>query len=883
MKVITTADKILNKEIMEKLKYFSALDTTKLLESLQTSKKGLEKPEVLRRQKIYGKNILTEEKKKTLLQKLLEILFEPMLIILMIAMGIALALGDVIDSIAIMGVLVINTIISLIQDYKAERSVEEIKKMFPKYVKVYRDGKLEVERIEELVPGDVVYLEAGDVVPADIRVIEANTFVVDESHITGETFSVHKLSIKQKPESIKDIYDLKNIAFAGSKVLNGNAIGVVIATGKDTIIGAISKKVVETEEALSPLQRKLRTEAKALVLLAIVSAVIVLSVYYFTGKEILEGLLVAVSLAVAVVPEGLPTIITITLAIAVEKLSKMSIIIKRLLSVEALGSADFICTDKTGTLTQHSMNVEYIFYNGQKLHVTELLKKPQGEWEKKILEIITVCNDAVIEEENGKIEKEIGDPMEVALLKLAHLFGYKKDLIKYEIVKKIPFDPERKRMSIVVRTLDNTLISMVKGAPETLLKISKYVLMNNQLVENNELLTEKIVKEINEFARMGYRNLGVAYKMMKDISEDPDVNLIYLGTVLLFDPPRAEVKEVLDICKDLDIKVAIITGDMPETAIGVANKIGLEITKEETMLGKEMEEMEETELSEKVDKIKIFARTVPMDKLKVVKALKSKGYTVAMTGDGVNDAPALKEADIGISMGTTASQVAQEAADIILVKDNFGDLVKAIIEGRKILLNFKKLIMYLLANNIGKVVTILITTLFGFPTPLVAIQILWSNIVMETLPAIGVANTPVSYKELKAFNPKEQKDSILNLKDRISLVIQGVIFGIIGTAVFIYTYSHTKDLLLARTVTFYTIVLLPQAFALVNLSKLKNTLINLSIILNLIIFSIITFIPELRILFHLTIPTLDVLFLVIVAMIVYIIASYVVWKIVEKF
>lgn len=853
------------------LQEFYYEDKDSLLNKMGSTEEGLTEEKAQELQQQYGLNIFGEGKKKSFLKKIGEYLLDPMVIILFIAVLFSIyPLGEYVDAGAILGVIIINTIIGLYQDRKAEKALEELKKMLSPQFKVIRDGKLEIIASKFLVPGDVIVYEAGDIIPADTRVIQSYNTLVDEAHLTGESVSIEKTEKPIQQEGLK-LYEMKNLLFAGSKVVNGSGKALVVKTGHQTQMGGIAQNIQETEEEKTPLQRKLKKEIKILVAMAIVSALLVIGVtwlqsYLNTGEEFYYGdaILIAISIMVAVFPEGLPASITIALSLAVERLAKQSVIIKKLVSVETLGNVDFICTDKTGTITQHSMTVKEIMLENHFSTMADIFKR-LSEGKTQVIEDIFItsikCSTAEVVEENGNIIKEIGDPTETALIKASILSGYKPDQFdQYKVIESIPFSSENMYSASLIQDVKGKKTIYIKGAPERVLDMCEYDYEHGRKKTISDTTRNKIKSELIKKSDQGFRLIGFIKKSVdstiKEINSEELNQFEFLGTAVIYDPPKDEVKEVIKLTREANVKVVMITGDSKQTGYSIANSVGIAEDPSQAIEGNDLEQMDPETFKQRVEDIRVYSRVAPLDKLKIVDTLKQNGHIVAMTGDGVNDAPALKKADVGIAMGKAGSQVSQEASDIILTDDNFSTIVKSIKEGRTIYRNLKKLIHYLITNNIGKVIAILGAPILGYPLPLMPIQILWTNVIMESFPSVGISTDPASNAIMKQ-NPSRLDEPIINVRERLNILLDAFIFGLAITLGYILTFEMTKDIDIARTAAFIITLLSPQIYIFAiregNIKQkimAKNLLLKLFFLFTLLMIVGIVFIPGLNEVFY---------------------------------
>lgn len=866
---------------------FCSLSIENSLKKFNSSPNGLTNKQVEELFKTHGLNEISEKKKKTLILKIGEALIEPMTLILIIAALLSLfIIKDLLEAIAIVGVVIVNTVISLIQEGKAEKATDELKKILSPQSKVIRNGDVDIIAAKFLVPGDIIVFESGDIIPTDARIIDATNILVDEAHLTGESEAIQKTDKTILEKALK-LYEMKNIVFAGSKVLNGFGKAIVIKTGKSTEIGKIAKNIQETEDEKTPLQKKMDHEVRALVALAIIALILVLGMGIVRGDEIGFSVLLAISILVAVFPEGLPASMTIALSIAMERLAKKSIIIKKLSSVETLGNVDYICTDKTGTITKHDMTVKE-FFIGDKFHVMADLFKMAAEGKSRILHDIFLisnrCSTAQVVEVDGNTVKELGDPTEIALIKASILNGFKPDQFNtHKIIDNVPFSSELMFSAILTEDADGKKEIYIKGAPERIISFCDSYYLEGKKCELDAHNRQTILKELSTRSEKGFRLIGFTKKQNVDKTKKIDVNKLsgftFLAAAMIYDPPKDEVKQMIQETKEANINVVMITGDSKKTGFSIAEHVGIADNIEEAIEGRELENMSEEEFSKHVEHLRVYSRVAPLDKLKIVDKLKEKDHIVAMTGDGVNDAPALKKADVGIAMGRAGTQVAQEAANIILTDDSFSTIVKAIEEGRRVYQNLKKLIRYLLTNNIGKVVGVLITPLLGYPVPLLPLQLLWSNIIMESLPAVGIS-TDSADKDIMKRKPAKLSEPIINRKQRTVMIIDGIIFGFSIAAGYILAYNYMLSngvsigdaKVIAGTVSFTITLLSPQIYVfilregkLVEKFYRRNFLLKAFFICTIVMILSIIYIPALNTLFTTT-PIFDLYIWVIIIM-----------------
>ena len=787
---------------------------------------GLTAEEAKKRQEEYGLNELKAKKKKSLFVKFLEQFKDFMIIILIISaiisgvVGVAQGEGFT-DTIIILVVVVVNAIIGVAQENKAEKSLEALQKLSSHVAKVVRDGKLQVIQSKELVPGDIVILETGDYVPADLRIIEAVNLKSQESALTGESVPVEKMAAKIEDEKI-GIGDRVNMLFSSSLITYGRGKAVVVETGMNTEVGKIADIINTAEEQGTPLQQKLNKLGKTLGIVALAICAVIFVVGLLYGKEPIHMFMTAVSLAVAAIPEGLPAVFTIVLAIGVQRMVKRNAIVKKLPAVETLGSASVICSDKTGTLTQNKMTVEKVFCDGNLVNLEESADMIDIQ---KLVYASMLCNDTKISED----DKLTGDPTETALVDMAFKLEFDPSVYgMFPRISEIPFDSDRKLMTTVHEENGQYVVYTKGGVDELLANCNSYILEGDIKTDLEEY--KEIIRRYNmEMAQNALRVLAMAYKVLdhKPTAEEIkelESNLTYIGMVGMIDPPRLEVKDAVQECKEAGIKTVMITGDHKITAIAIAKSLGILENDDEAITGTELEEMSDEELIRNVRKYSVYARVSPEHKVRIVKAWQANGETVAMTGDGVNDAPSLKIADIGCAMGVVGTDVAKEAADVILTDDNFATVVSAVEEGRRIYDNILKAIQFLLSSNIGEIVVlflaILITPLlskqFGVDITLIEtllpIHILWINLVTDSLPALALAVDPAADNVMKRKPLKNTKKGIFTKGMTWRIVYQGLMIGLLTLTAFIIglstpDVSQEEKVKIGQTMAFYVLAL----------------------------------------------------------------------------
>ena len=795
---------------MEKRNWFNK--TFKEVEKeLETDlEKGLSKEKVKQKQEKYGFNELQQVAKKSLFQRFLEQFKDFSIIVLIIAAIVSGIVGvlqgeGITDTIIILIVVIVNAIIGVAQESKAEKSLEALQKLSDHASKVIRNENMEVVPSKELVPGDIVVLDTGDYIPADLRIIEAVNLKTQESSLTGESVPVEKTSEIIEEQEI-GIGDRKNMLFSSSLVTYGRGKGIVVETGMTTEVGKIAGMINSTEKQETPLQQKLDKLGKTLGIAALVICAVIFILGILQGKEIISMFMTAVSLAVAAIPEGLVAVSTIVLAIGVQKMVKKNAIVKRLPAVETLGSATVICSDKTGTLTQNKMTVEKIFWNDATREASNILDDEIDEELTKLVYANMLCNDTKISSD-GTLT---GDPTETALVDMGFKLNFDPSIYdRMERVEEIPFDSDRKLMTTVNKVGDKYVVYTKGGIDEILKRCNSYEI-GGQISEELESYINKIRQENEKMAQNALRVLGCAYKEIDHIPTKEEMktienDLIFIGMVGMIDPPREEAKLAVEKCKTAGIKTVMITGDHKITATAIAKKLGILENDDEAITGLELEQMTDEELEKNVRHYSVYARVSPEHKVRIVKAWQKNGEVVAMTGDGVNDSPALKKADIGCAMGIVGTDVAKEAADVILTDDNFATVVSAVEEGRKIYDNILKVIQFLLSSNIGEVVVLFFATLltplfskwFGITDIngleiLLPIHILWINLVTDSLPALALAFDPAN-SDIMQRKPIKPGKGIFTKGMTWRVVYQGIMIGGLTLAAFMIGLATTKE------------------------------------------------------------------------------------------
>ncbi|MGB2696512.1 MAG: calcium-translocating P-type ATPase, SERCA-type [Candidatus Zixiibacteriota bacterium] len=826
----------------EQVLNWHAMSSEKVMEELEASENGLTSDNAKARLEKYGENKLKEERKTTPLEIFINQFKSILILILIIATAVSFAIGEITDALAILVIVLLNAFLGFYQEYKAEKALEALKKMLSDTARVIRDGKMTEIDSALLVPGEITVLERGDRVPADIYLVEFGALQVDESSLTGESVPVNKIKAVLPEDT--SVIERKNMAFMGTVVTNGQARGVVVATGMQTEFGKIAKLTQEIEDEETPLKKRLNVLGKRIGQIALAIAVAISILGILQQREITEMFLVGISLAVAAIPEGLPAVVTMTLALGIRNLVKRKCLIRQLMASETLGATSVICTDKTGTLTKNEMTVQEIFIPDRMIRVTGEGYEPKGEFlsngntinpkeDKSLNMLLTtgiLCNHAVLEQkEQGWTI--VGGPTEGALVVAANKAKiFKKDL-KAPVVTEFSFNSERKRMTVVYGYKDKN-VAYVKGAPESLLERSTHYREDGVTKELKGKKKDEFTRVYEEMAAGGLRVLAFAYRDLpadkKDLNADEvEKELIFVGFSGILDPPRPEVKGALSLAKDAGIEVIIMTGDAALTTKAVAQKIGF--SSKRIITGKELDRMSEDELKEALQDTRIFARVSPSHKLRVVKLLRERGAVTAMTGDGVNDAPALKKASIGVAMGIKGTDVAKEASDMILMDDNFASIVSGVEEGRRQYDNIQKFTRYLLSSNFGEIIAIAGAMLLGFPLILLPVQILWMNLVTDGMIALALGMEPQE-KDVMRRKPRDPEKPILTR--HAFLGILGIGAFIAAATIFVFTNNLNHiGLDKARTLAFTGIIVF-EKINVFNFRSFKHNLLKVGLFSN---------------------------------------------------
>ena len=827
------------------MEYFSS-KAEQVLQSLQTDPaQGLSAAEAARRLEQHGSNVLREKKKKTNLQRFLDQFKDVMILILIAAAIVSFVIacvegnpGEFFEPALILLIVILNAVMGMLQESKAEKALDALKSMSAPHARVLRDGTEQIIDAASLVPGDIIRLEAGDFVPADARLLHSAGLKSEESALTGESVPSEKDA--QEPVSADAaLGDRVNMVFSGCSITYGTATAVVTATGMRTEMGKIAGLLSGEEETQTPLQKKLASLGKILGFVALGACAIIFVVGLLNGIDVLEIFMTSVSLAVSAIPEGLPAIVTIVLSIGVQRMVKKNAIIRRLPAVETLGSASVICSDKTGTLTQNRMTLQKAYLDG----APEIIDSGDAAARTLVRTAALCCDGAVTFEADGTVT-HIGDPTETAIVFAAHQFGDTKETLgaAFPRLAELPFDSDRKRMSVVVEH-DGRKLAIVKGAFDGIAPLC------------TAGDTERARQVNDEMSRKALRVLAVA---VREIDALPEVlapetleqDLTFLGLVGMIDPPREEARDAVAVCREAGIRPVMITGDHVVTASAIAKNLGILQDGDRAITGAELDAMSETELDAAVEQISVYARVSPENKIRIVKAWQKKNKVVAMTGDGVNDAPALKAADIGCAMGITGTDVAKGAADMTLTDDNFATIVDAVREGRGIYANIRKVVGFLLGTNIGEVITVFAAMLLWHRSPLLSMQLLWINLVTDSLPAIALGMEEVEPGVMRQ-KPKPKDEGIFAHGLGVRVVLQGLMFGILSLAAFWIGWQSTGDLAGGQTLAFMTLALsqVVQAFnmrsdrSLFKTGFFTNRRLNLACLLSVVLVALVLFTP----------------------------------------
>jgi Ca2+-transporting ATPase len=846
---------------------FHQITPQEVLKQLSSGINGLSVGEAETRLAQYGPNELARKHEISPVRILLSQFNSFIVYILIAAVIISLILHEYIDSAVIIAILIVNAVLGFFQEYRAEKAIESLKKMAALQATVVRGGEKSRINSSKLVPGDVIAFEAGDRIPADARIIEGYLLEVMESSLTGESLSVRKGSAPIKDTST--LGDMKNMLFAGTNVTSGSGRAVVVKTGMDTEMGKIAESIESVEDDETPLQKRLDVLGRKLGILTLIICGIIIVFGIFKGGNILEMIMVGVSLAVAAVPEGLPIVVTIALALGVKRMVRHNALVKRLHSVETLGCTTVICTDKTGTLTRNEMTVTKLYVNDTIVDITGIGYATSGEFISSgkridplsaefLLKIGALNNDAALSEK----ESIIGDPTEGCLIVSAAKAGLVKSILddQFPRVNVIPFDSERKRKSTVHRT-EEGLFMYTKGAPDMVINLCSKIDIDGKISPLTDEAKNMIAETNRMFASQALRVLAFAYKPLdsgEDVNVSDENDLVFVGLQGMIDPPRDQVRSAIEKCRNAGIRSVMITGDYALTAQAIANQLGIE---GEAVTGEELETLDDEALKKTVKEISIFSRVNPEHKIRIVRALRETGEVVAMSGDGINDAPALKEADIGIAMGITGTDVTKETADMVLLDDKYTSIVNAVEQGRGIYENIKKFVNYLLSSNLGEVLILFIAMIIGFKDstgaivmPLLATQILWLNLITDGLPAVALGVDPIR-KEIMNVPPRNPDEPIITKSMATNIIIISMLMA--AGVLFLFNRFLPEGATIARTIAFTSIVMLEMVRVTMIRSQYKlpffsNMYLIGAIILSVLLQVAVVYVPVMNIVFKTT-------------------------------
>ncbi|MBN1668318.1 MAG: cation-translocating P-type ATPase [Anaerolineales bacterium] len=867
----------------QKQKHWHVLEVQETLDALQTDPEvGLSEAEASQRLAQYGRNELVEHGVKSPWKILFEQFKETMVIVLMIAAVVSVIVGDMKDAIAILAIVVLNAILGFVQEYRAERAMAALKQMAAPLVRVRRDGHVKEIDSHLLVPGDVVLLEAGNAIPADARLVESINLRVTEASLTGESQPVDK-NVAALDQMDLPLGDRHNMVYMGTAVNYGRGTAVIAETGMRTQLGKIAEMIQTVDGEQTPLQKRMSQLGRSLALAALAIVAVVFVLGLLRGEDIGEMFLTAVAMAVAAIPEGLPAVVTISLALGAQRMLRRQALIRKLPAVETLGSVTVICSDKTGTLTENRMTVTVLDVLGETQHVETLLnrgtpmldaearsgERPQVRSLGLLTKAAALCNDAVLEEDPNSSDccYTIGDPTEGALVVAAAKLGlWKPDLEqRWPRVAEVPFTSERKRMTTVHRVAITPedpsdapwrtapYVAFCKGAVDEMLDITTQVWSGDQAIPVTEELRQRILSANNELAQNGQRVLGVAFRPLAELPQESseetlEAEMTFIGLVAMIDPPRPEVKEAVETCQTAGIRPVMITGDHPLTAKRIAQDLGIS-SDSQIITGQQLSKMTTADLDQVVEDVSVYARVSPEHKLKIVEALQKRGHIVAMTGDGVNDAPALRRSDIGVAMGITGTDVSKEAADMVLLDDNFATIVRAVGEGRTIYDNVRKFIKYTMTSNAGEIIVMLLAPFFGMPLPLTALQILWINLVTDGLPGLALGLEPPERNTMKR-PPYAPGESIFARGMGPHILWVGPLMGLVSLGVGLWGFLTDNPYWPAMVFTTLTLSQMGHALAvrsnqdsLFRIGLLSNKPMLGAVLLTFVLQMIITYVP----------------------------------------
>lgn len=853
-----------------KTKYYQ-LTGEQALAELKSSANGLTEAEVKARQEKYGPNVLESKKHTTLLQKFIAQFKDLMIVILMVAALVAMLAGEVSDALIIFLVVILNAVFGVFQEAKAENAIDALQEMTTPYSRVKRNGVVMQVKSDEIVPGDIVLLEAGDIVPADMRILESSSLKIEEAALTGESVPVDKessvLTEKEPP-----LGEQSNLCFMNTSVTYGTAEAVVFATGMQTQVGHIATMLDEVDNSVTPLQKNITHLSKVLTVLILIIAVVIFVFGVVTGREsVLDMLLTAISLAVAAIPEGLPAIVTITLALGTQTMAKRNALVRKLPAVETLGTTEIIASDKTGTLTQNKMTVEQLYTDHNLVSADTFKVAP----EKRLAQIMILANDSQ-ETPDGLV----GDPTETALIQyyLDRQMDVKQVQNDFPRINSIPFDSERKMMSAIVSHAGQRYL-MTKGAVDEILQRTTRIEDNGEVRPITQADKDKILNTNQELALEALRVLGFAYKPLTEeesqheaTSDNFENDLIFAGMIGMIDPQRPEVKDAVAEAKSAGIRPLMITGDHKDTARAIAIRLGIIQPDDESgvITGRDLDAMSDEKLKRNVAKYSVYARVAPEHKVRIVKAWQAHGKIVAMTGDGVNNAPALKTADIGVGMGITGTEVSKNASDIVLADDNFATIILAVREGRKVFANIQKAIQYLLSANLGEVLTLFMMTMLNWSI-FAPVQILWINLVTDTFPAIALG-VEKGEKDIMKKKPRGSKSNFLSNGVGSSIIYQGILEGVLTLGVYWiainYPFHETSAQIHADALTMaYATLGVIQLFHAFNSKSIHGTIFsketfnnkyfNIAVLASAVLLAMTIFVPAFNSTFHVTTLALE--------------------------
>ncbi len=861
-------------------KNFYNEDISHILDRLDSNEKtGLTPTQLVSKLDEFGYNKLEEKKKSGFIRRVFRQFADFLVLILIIAAGLSYYVGSKKDAILIISIVILNAILGIYQEGKAEKSIESLKNMESSQARVLRNSIVGLVDAETLIPGDIVYLQAGDIVPADLRLIESSQLQIEESSLTGESIASDKDSGVVLDDDTA-LADRVNMAYMSTIVTYGRGVGVVVGTGTNTEIGKIANLIQSYDDESTPLQNQLNKLGKSLGTITIIVSVLIFLLGFFQGKNPIDMFMLAISLAVAAIPEGLPAIVTIVLALGMNRMAKRNALVKKLLAVETLGSTSVICTDKTGTLTENQMTVVNIYTDRKILKVTGRGYTPVGDILYKdkpvsiddigdletILAGSSLCNDASLESKNGNY-KAIGDPTEAALISLSGKCDFSKELMEknYPRLKEIPFDSDRKIMTTFHEGyIPDGIIAFTKGAPDVVIERCSKISQGGKILDFTQDLKDEVMMINKKFSYQALRVLAIAYrdydKLPEEISsENNENNLTFVGLVAMVDPSRPEARRAIYDCKKAGIRPVMITGDYKETAFAIAKDLGIASYINEAVLGSQLDNLDDDELKELVKHVSVYSRVSPEHKVRIVTALKDNGHIVAMTGDGVNDAPALKKSDIGVAMGITGSDVAKDTANLILMDDDFSTIVHAVEEGRIIYANIRKFVAFLLSCNIAEILLILSSMLLNLPIPLLPVQLLWLNLVTDSFPALALGveeGEPNIMKE----KPRDPNEPILNKSLRRTIILQSIVLA--GVSIYAFKYGLNKyptNINKARSMVFSCLILAEllrayssrsEKYSVFKLGIFSNKKMVLSTSLSLILLVTVIYLPLLQNIFN---------------------------------